>query len=93
MSKKIISFRFVLLNFITYYIIRKNYKFKGMIKIKEVFEKYESNVRSYCRKWPVEFVSAKGSICKDVDGNEYLDFFDGAGALNYGHNQIILNKN
>lgn len=92
MSKKIISFRFVLLNFITYYIIRKNYKFKGMIKIKEVFEKYESNVRSYCRKWPVEFVSAKGSICKDVDGNEYLDFFDGAGALNYGHNPDYIKQ-
>ncbi len=53
---------------------------------KEVFEKYESNIRGYCRKWPVELVSAKGSIYKDVNGNEYLDFFDGAGALNYGHN-------
>ena len=53
---------------------------------KEVYEKYESEVRSYCRKWPVEFTSAKGSIVKDVNGEEYLDFFDGAGALDYGHN-------
>lgn len=40
----------------------------------ETFEKYESNIRSYCRKWPVEFVSAKGSIYKDTEGNEYIDF-------------------
>ena len=60
---------------------------------KEVFEKYESNIRGYCRKWPIELVSAKGSIYKDVKGNEYLDFFDGAGALNYGHNpEYIMAK-
>ena len=32
------------------------------------YEKYESNVRSYCRKWPSEFSYAKGSIIKDKDG-------------------------
>ena len=58
----------------------------------ETFEKYESNIRSYCRKWPVEFVSAKGSICKDTEGNEYIDFFDGAGALNYGHNPDYIKE-
>lgn len=58
----------------------------------DVFEKYESNVRSYCRKWPVEMVSAKGSIYKDIEGNEYLDFFDGAGALNYGHNPDYIKE-
>lgn len=58
----------------------------------ETFEKYESNIRSYCRKWPVEFVSAKGSIYKDTEGNEYIDFFDGAGALNYGHNPDYIKK-
>lgn len=42
--------------------------------MKETFEKYESNVRSYCRKWPVEMKYAKGSIYKDVDGNDYIDF-------------------
>lgn len=60
--------------------------------MKETFEKYESNVRSYCRKWPVEMVYAKGSIYKDVDGNEYIDFFDGAGALNYGHNPDYIKE-
>ena len=51
-----------------------------------VFEKYESEVRSYCRSFPKEFSKAKGSILIDVDGNEYIDFFNGAGAANYGHN-------
>ena len=58
----------------------------------ETFEKYESNIRSYCRKWPVEFVSAKSSIYKDTEGNEYIDFFDGAGALNYGHNPDYIKE-
>lgn len=58
----------------------------------ETFEKYESNIRSYCRKWPVEFVSAKGSIYKNTEGNEYIDFFDGAGALNYGHNPDYIKE-
>ena len=60
--------------------------------MKETFENYESNVRSYCRKWPVEMKYAKGSIYTDVDGNEYIDFFDGAGALNYGHNPDYIKE-
>lgn len=60
--------------------------------MKETFKNYESNVRSYCRKWPVEMKYAKGSIYTDVDGNEYIDFFDGAGALNYGHNPDYIKE-
>lgn len=52
----------------------------------DVFEKNESEVRSYCRSWPVIFDRARGSRLWDTDGVEYLDFFAGAGALNYGHN-------
>ena len=59
---------------------------------KEVFEKYESNVRSYCRKWPAVMEHAKGSIYYDEEGNEYLDFFNGAGALNYGHNPDYIKE-
>lgn len=59
---------------------------------KEVFEKYESKVRSYCRKWPVEFSYAKGSIVKEDNGREYIDFFNGAGALNYGHNPDYIKE-
>jgi diaminobutyrate-2-oxoglutarate transaminase len=51
-----------------------------------VFDDLESEVRSYCRSWPVVFDTAKGAHLTDVDGRTYLDFFAGAGALNYGHN-------
>ena len=51
-----------------------------------VFETYESNVRSYCRSFPTTFTKAKGALMFDDQGKEYVDFFAGAGALNYGHN-------
>ncbi|WP_344253742.1 aminotransferase class III-fold pyridoxal phosphate-dependent enzyme, partial [Pseudonocardia hydrocarbonoxydans] len=57
-----------------------------------VFEDMESEVRSYCRNWPVVFDTAVGSRLTDVDGRSYLDFFAGAGALNYGHNPPALKK-
>ena len=57
-----------------------------------VFEKYESNVRSYCRKWDAVFSKAKGSKIIDENGNTYIDFFDGAGALNYGHNNDYIKE-
>lgn len=52
----------------------------------KVFEKYESAVRSYCRRFPTVFNKAKGSYFYDENGDKYLDFFCCAGALNYGHN-------
>ena len=55
-----------------------------------MFTKHESEVRSYCRNWPAVFTRARGSWITDVDGKEYLDFFAGAGALNYGHNNPKL---
>lgn len=51
-----------------------------------IFEKYESEVRGYCRTFPAVFSSAKGSWMTDTSGQRYLDFFSGAGVLNYGHN-------
>ena len=51
-----------------------------------VFESYESEVRSYCRHFPTVFTKAKGAKFYDEDGREYIDFFCGAGAVNYGHN-------
>jgi len=50
----------------------------------------ESEVRSYCRAWPVVFSHATGSTLRSANGNAYLDFFAGAGALNYGHNNPAL---
>ena len=58
--------------------------------MENIFEKYESEVRSYCRTFPKEFTKSKGAIIEDIDGNKYIDFFDGAGALNYGHNHDYI---
>lgn len=58
----------------------------------EVFSTVESEVRSYCRGWPTVMERAQGSWVTDVSGNRYLDFFAGAGALNYGHNNPLLKK-
>ncbi|MGA5134328.1 diaminobutyrate--2-oxoglutarate transaminase [Streptomyces olivoreticuli] len=57
-----------------------------------VFETLESEVRSYCRSWPAVFDRAHGSRMYDEDGHTYLDFFAGAGALNYGHNNPVLKR-
>lgn len=54
--------------------------------------KNESNVNSYAKSFPTVFETAEGSILKDINGKEYLDFFAGAGALNYGHNNPQLKK-
>ena len=55
-----------------------------------VFDDLESNVRYYCRRWPTVFASARGAVITDEDGQDYLDFFAGAGALSYGHNNPLL---
>ena len=57
-----------------------------------VFETVESEVRSYCRAWPVVFERASGSRLYDEQGRPYLDFFAGAGSLNYGHNNPALKR-
>jgi diaminobutyrate-2-oxoglutarate transaminase len=50
------------------------------------FEQLESQVRSYSRSFPTVFTRSRGSRMWDQQGREYIDFFAGAGALNYGHN-------
>jgi diaminobutyrate-2-oxoglutarate transaminase len=57
-----------------------------------IFEEVESNVRSYCRTFPDKFLKAKGSVLVSVTGKNYIDFFAGAGALNYGHNHDYMKK-
>lgn len=52
----------------------------------EAFEELESDVRSYVRAWPAVWSRAHGASLWDERGREYLDFFSGAGGLNYGHN-------
>lgn len=54
----------------------------------EIFEERESQVRSYCRNFPIEFKGAKGAEIFSKEGERYIDFFAGAGAMNFGHNKI-----
>lgn len=56
----------------------------------EIFETRESQVRSYSKNWPAVFEKASGAYQTTEDGTRYLDFFSGAGALNYGHNHPEL---
>lgn len=56
------------------------------------FERHESEARSYCRGFPVLFSRAKGSHLYDDDGEAYIDFLCGAGALNYGHNNDVAKR-
>jgi diaminobutyrate-2-oxoglutarate transaminase len=58
----------------------------------EPFDRIESAVRSYCRTFPTVFTRSRGSSLWDEAGQEYLDFFSGAGALNYGHNNPLLKR-
>ena len=58
----------------------------------DIFTELESEVRSYCRSWPTTFARAEGDTLYDQDGRGYLDFFCGAGALNYGHNPPQLRE-
>jgi diaminobutyrate-2-oxoglutarate transaminase len=51
-----------------------------------VFEQHESQLRTYCRRFPTVFTTASGHRVMDEDGRCYLDLMAGAGALNYGHN-------
>ncbi len=57
-----------------------------------IFEQRESGVRSYSRRWPVVFARATGSLLYGEDGRRWLDFFAGAGSLNYGHNNPVLKR-
>jgi diaminobutyrate-2-oxoglutarate transaminase len=58
----------------------------------EIFERLESEVRSYCRSFPRVFAKALDSRLIGEDGSEYVDFLAGAGVLNYGHNNPQLKQ-
>jgi diaminobutyrate-2-oxoglutarate transaminase len=61
-----------------------------MTQATEVFERLETECRMYCRDLPVVFDRAAGSMVVSESGEEYLDFFSGGGALNYGHNEPTM---
>jgi len=52
----------------------------------DCFEAHESEIRAYSRAYPAVFVSADNARQKDETGKEYIDFYAGAGVLNFGHN-------
>lgn len=45
----------------------------------------ESSARSYPRRLPIAIKRAAGALVEDVDGNVFLDFLSGAGAVSLGH--------
>lgn len=51
-----------------------------------IYQRRESEARSYCRRFPTAFVKASGAIMTDASGREYIDFLAGCSSLNYGHN-------
>ncbi|UTF61703.1 aspartate aminotransferase family protein [Gilvimarinus sp. DA14] len=57
-----------------------------------IFEQRESEIRGYCRVYPVVFDTASNARQKDDQGNEYIDFFAGAGVLNFGHNNERMKR-
>ncbi|WP_437613060.1 diaminobutyrate--2-oxoglutarate transaminase [Erwinia sp. V71] len=61
-------------------------------RLKNFAERHESKVRSYSRDFPVVFNRASGSLLYSDTNKPYLDFFSGAGALNYGHNNPVLKE-
>lgn len=58
----------------------------------EIFEEKESQVRSYCRKYPVVFDMAKNAEMFSETGTRYIDFLAVAGSMNYGHNNPEIKK-
>ncbi|MCF1469276.1 diaminobutyrate--2-oxoglutarate transaminase [Agrobacterium vitis] len=52
----------------------------------DIYNIYESNVRSYCVAFPSEYKTAKNAKLFMDSGQEYIDFLAGCGSLNYGHN-------
>jgi diaminobutyrate-2-oxoglutarate transaminase len=58
----------------------------------EVFQQWESELRGYCRLYPTVFKSASNARQVDEGGKSYIDFFAGAGVLNFGHNNPRMKK-
>lgn len=57
-----------------------------------IYERRESQVRSYARAMPRQFDKAEGVWLHCNDGGRYLDFLAGCSTLNYGHNHPALKQ-
>lgn len=49
-------------------------------------------MRGYCRSFPVVFDKASNARQQDEQGRSYIDFFAGAGVLNFGHNDEHMKR-
>jgi len=58
----------------------------------KIFEQRESEIRGYGRMYPTVFASASNARQVDEAGKNYIDFFAGAGVLNFGHNNEHMKK-
>ena len=52
----------------------------------EIFNRRESEARSYCRSFETVFTKASGAEMTGADDKTYIDFLAGCSSLNYGHN-------
>jgi diaminobutyrate-2-oxoglutarate transaminase len=51
-----------------------------------IFNRRESEARSYCRSFDTVFTKASGAEMTDAQNKTYIDFLAGCSSLNYGHN-------
>ncbi|MGY6630259.1 MAG: diaminobutyrate--2-oxoglutarate transaminase [Wenzhouxiangella sp.] len=58
----------------------------------DIINRLESEVRGYVRNFPTVFTHAREARLIDDKGREYIDFFAGAGVMNYGHNHPDLKR-
>ena len=58
----------------------------------DIINRLESEVRGYVRNFPCVFTHAREARMTDEDGREYIDFFAGAGVMNYGHNHPDIKR-
>ncbi|WP_407696744.1 diaminobutyrate--2-oxoglutarate transaminase [Sphingopyxis macrogoltabida] len=64
----------------------------GFLPDRALYERRESEVRSYARSMPRQFGRAEGVWMHDDQGGRYLDLLSGCSTLNYGHNHPILKQ-
>src|SRR6202167_1373164 len=58
----------------------------------DICEEWETECAGFIRLFPPRFVRSLGSLLSGEDGSEYIDFFAGAGTLNYGHNNPLFKQ-
>ena len=61
-------------------------------KLLKITTEFESNARTYAKTFQTVLIEGKGATLKDIDGNVFIDFLSGCGALNAGHNNPFIQK-